>query len=273
MSQNFLKSILLSCLFSFCLMAGAAVDLTAEIERIKRSAEAGNANAQNTLGSMYASGEVVPKNAAKAVEWFRKAAEKGLADAQWKLGLMYENGDGVVQDKVEAMKWYKKSATQGNAWGQTLVGLAYAARSGVAQTLEDIVQNTEEAIAWLSKAAAQGNETAQKQLSDLRQSRHELAQLERERRERRLSPGGGVISVKLDSDGKSCITFTNNCTYTRSYRVLCQSGGVSLFERWDYGHGRLEGWEAYYGNNIKFYSVHNGYGSVNQVAAAVCSGL
>ena len=44
---------------------------------------------------MYANGRGVPKDDAKAVEWYQKAAVQGNAAAQSKLGFMYEAGRGV----------------------------------------------------------------------------------------------------------------------------------------------------------------------------------
>lgn len=66
------------------------------------------------LGFMYYRGEGVPRDYAKAAEWYRKAAEQGIAAAQLNLGRMYEKGEGVPPDCKEAVKWYRKSAEQGN---------------------------------------------------------------------------------------------------------------------------------------------------------------
>lgn len=71
----------------------------------KRKAEAGNAKEQYLLGIMYAVGDGVPKDAAKAVEWQEKAAEQGNADAQYILGYMYGEGQGVPKDYVQAHMW------------------------------------------------------------------------------------------------------------------------------------------------------------------------
>jgi hypothetical protein len=72
----------------------------------RKAAEAGNADAQTSLGGMYDLGWGVPQNYAEAMKWFRKAAEQGNADAETSLGGMYEWGKGVPQDKAEAAKWY-----------------------------------------------------------------------------------------------------------------------------------------------------------------------
>jgi TPR repeat protein len=63
---------------------------------------------------MYKLGRGVPKDPAKAVEWYRKAAEQGLATAQYDLGNMYNVGRGVPKDQTKAMEWYKKAVDQGD---------------------------------------------------------------------------------------------------------------------------------------------------------------
>lgn len=53
--------------------AAKAKDLTPEekFSGTKREAEAGDASAQLSLGAMYDNGDGVPKNSAKAVEWYQ----------------------------------------------------------------------------------------------------------------------------------------------------------------------------------------------------------
>lgn len=63
---------------------------------------------------MYYTGNGVPQDYKKALQWFSKAAEQGEALAQYNLGLMYFNGFGVPQDYVQAYKWFNLSAAQGN---------------------------------------------------------------------------------------------------------------------------------------------------------------
>ncbi|MCB1746041.1 MAG: sel1 repeat family protein [Gammaproteobacteria bacterium] len=76
-----------------------------------------HAYAQYFLGRMYAAGQGVEQDDAKAAEWYRKAAEKGVGDAQYRLGDMYENGVGVPADMEYAYGWYSVAAHLGNAKG------------------------------------------------------------------------------------------------------------------------------------------------------------
>lgn len=72
----------------------------------KQEAEQGNAEAQFSLGNMYAEGLGVPQDDRQAASWFSKAAEQGFSPAQVNLGVMYTQGQGVEQNLVEAHKWF-----------------------------------------------------------------------------------------------------------------------------------------------------------------------
>ena len=60
-----------------------------EVALLRKSAEQGNALAQNNLGVMYAEGKGVSRNDSEAVKWFRKSAEQGNSAGQSNLGEMY----------------------------------------------------------------------------------------------------------------------------------------------------------------------------------------
>ena len=67
---------------------------------------------------------------ATALSLYRPLAEQGNADAQTSLGDLYAGGAGVVQDYAEAVKWYRKSAEQGDARGQFFLGGMYEDGAG-----------------------------------------------------------------------------------------------------------------------------------------------
>jgi len=96
-------------------------------------------------------GEGVPQDAVKAVNWYRKAAEQGLAGAQCVLGVSYGSGRGCDQDEVEAARWLRKAAEQGYMQAEMLLGNSYAQGRGVPQ---DYV----EAYKWFNLSFAQGSD-------------------------------------------------------------------------------------------------------------------
>jgi len=90
-----------------------AQEEAANIQRIVRAAEQGDARAQCILGTMYATGQGMPKNDAKAAQLYAQAAGQNNADAQYALGWMYAHGRGVPRDEAKAVQWCLKAAEQG----------------------------------------------------------------------------------------------------------------------------------------------------------------
>ena len=58
-------------------------------------------------------GDGVPKDYKLAGKWYRKSADQGNASAQNNLGVMYDNGRGVPKDYVIAYMWFNLSASNG----------------------------------------------------------------------------------------------------------------------------------------------------------------
>ena len=133
---------------------GVPKDATKAVEWFEKAATQGYAAAQLTLGWMFAKGNGVPKDAVKAIEWWEKAAAQGDVGAQNNLGRMYKYGKGVPKNHTKAFEWYKKTADQGNAEAQVQLGLMYATGKGVSK-------NSAMAVEWWTKAAVQGDADAQ----------------------------------------------------------------------------------------------------------------
>jgi TPR repeat protein len=143
--------------------AGTAINLTNQIasqfhpeftlDTARLAAENGDAQAQYFLGRLYAKGDGVPKDYAKAAEYFRQSAAQGYAWAQNNLGAFYAQGLGVPQDYSEAVKWFRKAADQGDPLAQCSLGLSYSLGRGVPT-------NITEALKWYQLAAAQNQPDA-----------------------------------------------------------------------------------------------------------------
>ena len=87
---------------------------TPEIDALRVRAEAGDAEAQYSLGLIYDNGRGVPQDDAEAVRWYRLAADQGYASALTILGVMYATGQGVPVDDVQAHLWYDLAASRGS---------------------------------------------------------------------------------------------------------------------------------------------------------------
>lgn len=76
---------------------------------LKPLAESGVAEAQYSIGVIYAFGEGVPLDYAEAMKWFLMAADQSEPMALLNIGTMYIQGYGVSRDVVEADKWFSKA--------------------------------------------------------------------------------------------------------------------------------------------------------------------
>ena len=123
-------------------------------------AENGDADAQFSIGVMYAYGLGLEKDEKLAVDWFRKAAERGNAPAQYALGWRYANGFGVEKDEKRAVDWFREAAKRGNAPAQYALGWRYA--NGF-----DVGKDEQSAVDWYRDAAVQGNAPAQLHLGEI----------------------------------------------------------------------------------------------------------
>jgi uncharacterized protein len=56
----------------------------------------------------------VAQDAVEAVKWYRKAAEHGNAEAENTLGSLYAEGQGVPRDYVRAYAWFRLAMLAGN---------------------------------------------------------------------------------------------------------------------------------------------------------------
>ena len=88
------------------------------------AAQAGSAQAQRLLASLYLSGEGVSKSAENAFAWNRRAAEQGNSAAEYQVGLAYAIGYGVDEDRAQAGSWFKKASDQGNAGGTSILAMS-----------------------------------------------------------------------------------------------------------------------------------------------------
>ena len=169
---------------------------TEAVHWYRLAAEQGHAEAQFSLGLMYATGSGVIEDTEEAVRWYRLAAEQngpntrtiGGALAQFGLGVTYANGRGVPQDVSEALRWYRLvaesdmlwlldgllpgplrdgaeavrwnrlAAEQGHTYSQFRLGQMYASGS------EGVLKDATEAVRWYRLAAEQGHSEAQHKL-------------------------------------------------------------------------------------------------------------
>ncbi|HEX9870564.1 MAG TPA: tetratricopeptide repeat protein [Candidatus Tectomicrobia bacterium] len=81
-----------------------------DLQTLQTQASQGDAEAQTSLGELYAKGKGVPQDYAQARAWYEKAATQGHALAQNNLAELYFAGLGVPQDYVRAYMWVTLAA-------------------------------------------------------------------------------------------------------------------------------------------------------------------
>ncbi len=84
------------------------------------------------IAESYYYGKGVPRDMARAYNWYRKSAEQGFADAQFALGVMYENGRGIDKNESKASVWYHRAAAQGHDGALNNLGCLFHDGRGVA---------------------------------------------------------------------------------------------------------------------------------------------
>ncbi len=144
---------------------GTDKDIAHAVQLYRGAAEHGYAEAQNLLGTLYATGsDGLTEDDKQAINWYQKAADQGFAKAQKNLGDMYFFGRGVDRDFKQAFDWYSKAADQNFAEAQFRLGFMYEKGLGTKQSNDD-------ATTQYRKAASNGNVDAQRALDRLASSK------------------------------------------------------------------------------------------------------
>lgn len=116
-----------------------------DFEQAQMWADRGDADAQFELAVMYARGEGVEKDVAKALEWGRRAAESGNVDAQFTIAGNYYYGNKVKTDYKIAYQWYSRAAEQGDKEAHAMIGQMHYFGNGRPKS-------SREAMKWFKKS-------------------------------------------------------------------------------------------------------------------------
>jgi TPR repeat protein len=126
---------------------------TFDAAALEARAQSGDATAAFGLGTLDYVGLGVVQDYIGAVAWLRKSALAGNGEAQCELGFLYQTGSigqgPPPPDPKDAAPWYAEAAAQGNACGEFALGELYASGQGVPK-------DAAKAASLRAKAAAQG---------------------------------------------------------------------------------------------------------------------
>lgn len=132
---------------------GVNVDDAEALRWYVAAAKQGNHMAQANAGAFMFMGRGTAKNAAEAVKWLTQAADGSDFNGLFNLAVLYSKGDGVPADQEKAAGLYRRAAELGHYPSQSRLGYMYAHGQGLPK---DRVQ----AYLWLSLAAQHGIGTA-----------------------------------------------------------------------------------------------------------------
>lgn len=94
---------------------------------------------QGHIGAQLQMGRIALPDYETAFYWFNKAALQNNSDAQVNVGEMYLNGMGVTQNDIEGAKWIEKGALQRHKIGLYKYGLLLAEGRGLEQDLSKAI--------------------------------------------------------------------------------------------------------------------------------------
>ncbi|SEQ47005.1 Sel1 repeat-containing protein [Virgibacillus subterraneus] len=146
-------------------------------------AEQGNKEAQNSVGEIYSSGDIIDKDLELAHYWFESSSKEGHRDAkrklptlQFEIGQYYYNGTVPYnKDNNNALKWFTLASENGHknasVWRKYLLLLTKATKGNaeaqfeiwdmITQDDNQLLSPDEEAFNWLVLSAENGYERAQ----------------------------------------------------------------------------------------------------------------
>ena len=161
------------------------------IEILRNAAEKGDADAQFTLGAIYAGARFdhtgttwgnrtmmdTELDYERATYWFDLSAKQGHKVALNNLGISYKDGYGVNKDLVKATEYIRKSAEMGEAIAQLNYGDMFRDGDVWYRTEPDSISgesllinvkpDIEKAKEWWRKALKNGNNSAKKRLEKI----------------------------------------------------------------------------------------------------------
>jgi TPR repeat protein len=122
------------------------------------------------LGTIYHEGKALPRDDAKAFEYFRQSAQSGDPAFQANLGLCYSQGTGARQNYAEAVKFLQPAAENGIPNDPIATRNAQDELGGIYYTGDKhVAKDRKKAMFWFEKAARAGHPHAQRMVGYLLQ--------------------------------------------------------------------------------------------------------
>ena len=132
-----------------------AGDYQAAVVLFDSLAKKNNPLAEYWVGHMSELGLGVPRDPAKAIEFYKKAVAQDVAPAELRLGEMYLHGNLVLPDFAQAKSYLEQAAYHGEPRAAMLLGQMY--HDGIGMPADQT-----QAYAWSEVATLEGSAFAQR---------------------------------------------------------------------------------------------------------------
>lgn len=250
-------------------LSEVAKDEVQAAEWFRKAAAQGLADAQLSLGMMYATGVGVQQDSSRAEEWCRQAAERGDPWAQNVLGIVHAVGRGRLEDAAEAERWFRRAASPGRMPGRRFLLLRGRRHSGLAIAqfnlgcLYAIAQGCRDtdAARWLREAAEQGLGDAQNALGVMHAEGRGVPQ-DAEEAERRFNQAwdSDLTLVARYNLGVLCLERGNDAKAWRSFQGPAEEGDPLAQSALGflYAEGRTYGGERSKGDRLSYVRHYRG---------------
>lgn len=110
---------------------GSIFDMDEDLDATRELAEAGDARAQNRLGTAYSDGEGLPQDDDQAFHWYTRSAEAGDPTGMFNLAWCYRYGRGARRNVAQAIHWLECAMETDKQDAPLALGEIYAAGDGV----------------------------------------------------------------------------------------------------------------------------------------------
>ena len=143
------------------------------LERLKDSAEAGDAKDQLLLAVKYSTANGVVKDQAEASRWYLMTAKGGDPQSMYEVSMRYRNGHGFTRSEANAHLWRQRAASAGVVQAQYEMAHTYGTVTNkgalIAQQKDtDPGESSRQLVMWLTRASEFGSAVAKHELALVR---------------------------------------------------------------------------------------------------------
>lgn len=164
---------------------------------LQNKANSGDPFAQHELGLRYLTGQGMPKDTLRAIQWIQQAVKRNLTVAWFNYAIMLNSGIGIEWSPFEAYNYFKAAAKNGMPEAQFVYGIFLT---------DNLVvnRNYSEAYYWIKKAADQNFKPAKETIKDFQKMGIVLPEKSHEADET-INASSQAIVTSADANSQSAV--------------------------------------------------------------------